>query len=366
MDSLIAPINDIAEITLLGTGGGYGESCIIHLGDQNWIVVDSCINPFTKECLPLDYLKKIGVHLKTDVKLIICTHWHDDHLLGLSTLLSECESAKFVFSRALDRTKFLNMVALDYKKLEKETTNSSTVEFNKCLNLLRSRGNPISDASVDKILLTLYSKNFSSQIIALSPSEYAVELFNEEISTLITSFGSANTKIVSLDPNSKSIALFIKLGPHRALLGSDLESNTDKRLGWSNIIEFNNSIDKKASFYKIPHHGSINGHDDKIWIELLEPNPLSTLSPYNRGKKLPNEEMIEKLSSLSDKIFITSDINVGDKPKKRDRDFEKLLMTFKQRLKEVKYRNGIIRSQIDMTKEKALWEVTLFENANKV
>jgi hypothetical protein len=28
MDSYVAPQNDISEITLLGTGGGYGESYI--------------------------------------------------------------------------------------------------------------------------------------------------------------------------------------------------------------------------------------------------------------------------------------------------------------------------------------------------
>jgi beta-lactamase superfamily II metal-dependent hydrolase len=366
MNSLANPDNSTAEITILGTGGGYGESCVIHLGGQNWVVVDSCINPYTKECLPLSYFKNNGINYKECVKLIICTHWHDDHILGLSELLEECEHSGFIISRTADRKKFLQMVRLDYRKLQKETTNSSTVEFSKCLNILRRRAVPLRDASKDSILYTYKSDSFLSQIISLSPSEYSVELYNNEISSLITDFGPANTKIVQIDPNSRCIVLFIKLGPHRVLLGADLESIDDNRLGWSNILEFNNSIDKKSSLFKISHHGSINSHNENIWTDLLEPNPLATLTPYNRGTKLPTNEMVKKFLSQSSKVYITSDPNVSDKPKKRDRDFEKLLLNFNQKVSEVRYRNGIIRCQIDMTNENEDWLIDLFDNAYKL
>jgi len=35
------PAFNIAEVTLLGTGGGYGESIVLHIGDNEWILVDS-------------------------------------------------------------------------------------------------------------------------------------------------------------------------------------------------------------------------------------------------------------------------------------------------------------------------------------
>src|SRR5665213_2669888 len=107
------PNANTAEITLIGTGGGYGESCIIHYGDNCWAVVDSCQNPTTKECLPLSYLKQIGVDVARDVKVIICTHWHNDHILGISDLFNECENSFFSFSRANDWPKFLKWVSLD-------------------------------------------------------------------------------------------------------------------------------------------------------------------------------------------------------------------------------------------------------------
>jgi glyoxylase-like metal-dependent hydrolase (beta-lactamase superfamily II) len=135
MIALDLPSNNLAEITLLGTGGGYGESSVVHLGNQNWVIVDSCINPITKESLPLVYLKEIGVDVERNVKLIVCTHWHDDHIRGLSKLLEECKNAKFSFARATDKEKFLKFISLDHEKLNREANNSSTVEFNNCLDI---------------------------------------------------------------------------------------------------------------------------------------------------------------------------------------------------------------------------------------
>ena len=100
----------VFEATLLGTGGGYGESQVIHLGENHWIVIDSCEDPKTKMCLPLDYLQKRGVDTSTDVKMIICTHWHDDHIRGMGRLLQSCESAVFVMAKATDRDKFLRLI----------------------------------------------------------------------------------------------------------------------------------------------------------------------------------------------------------------------------------------------------------------
>lgn len=58
--SLTPPENGVAEVTLIGGPHGYGESVVIHLGNGEWIVVDSCVDPSTKECLPLLYLNKMG------------------------------------------------------------------------------------------------------------------------------------------------------------------------------------------------------------------------------------------------------------------------------------------------------------------
>jgi glyoxylase-like metal-dependent hydrolase (beta-lactamase superfamily II) len=42
----------------------------------------------------------------------VATHWHDDHIRGISAVFSECESAQLVISGALDAQDFRKLVAL--------------------------------------------------------------------------------------------------------------------------------------------------------------------------------------------------------------------------------------------------------------
>jgi beta-lactamase superfamily II metal-dependent hydrolase len=357
------PSHDIAEITLIGTGGGYGESILVHLGHKNWIAIDSCIDPKTKDSLPLDYLRKIGVDIKTDIKMIICTHWHDDHILGLSQLLEEATTATFCMAKPNDLRKFLSLVNLDYRKIDIEVSNSSTIEFNKCLEIINIRNRINKNAEADKTLLNINIGNgLTSSVISLSPSEATIKAFDSEISTLITNYGESSKKIINKTPNSKSVVLFIKLATHRAILGSDLEVTESNTEGWLNIIEHSQVIDKKSSLFKIPHHGSSNGYHERIWLQLLEEYPVSKLTPWNKSKKLPEPKMLEKYLTHTDKLFMTTAI-LNDKPKERSRTIDKIIKKMNFKIKEVKYNKGIIRCRINLLKPEEKWQVDLFENA---
>jgi beta-lactamase superfamily II metal-dependent hydrolase len=359
------PSDHIAEITIIGTGGGYGESCLIHLGNQKWVVVDSCIDPKTKESLPLKYLKDIGVNTNTDVVLIICTHWDDDHILGISQLLENCAASKFSFAKANDKVKFLKLVSLDYLKIANEASSSSTYEFNKCIDILEIRNSNPKVSSADKILVTINIGDFQNQVISLSPSDSAIREFDNEISQLITDYGQSNRRIVQLSPNFKSVSLFVKIGHHRAILGADLEvSKTDKTLGWDDIVDNSQSIDKKAAFFKIPHHGSENAFHEGVWLYMLSENTKSGLTPWNRGSKLPTQIMQELYKSKSNELFITSNFNKAS-PKKRDKSISRMIAEFNIELEEVPFKHGIIRARIDMNNN-AEWLVENFGTATKL
>jgi glyoxylase-like metal-dependent hydrolase (beta-lactamase superfamily II) len=81
-----SPSSTEVEVTVIGTGGGYGESIVIKTGIDSWIIVDSCINPNTKSPLAIEYLQGINVDLNKII-LVICTHWHNDHIKGLASTL---------------------------------------------------------------------------------------------------------------------------------------------------------------------------------------------------------------------------------------------------------------------------------------
>lgn len=106
------PENDELEITLFGSG--YGESVVVHIGDGKWIIVDSSINRDTRKPAALEYLEGIDVDVSSQVKGVVVTHWHDDHIRGISEIAKKCSSAKFCISAALmcsqQKDKFLKLV----------------------------------------------------------------------------------------------------------------------------------------------------------------------------------------------------------------------------------------------------------------
>jgi beta-lactamase superfamily II metal-dependent hydrolase len=356
------PQSEQLEITVIGSGGGYGESVVIHVGSNEWMIIDSCKGPDSLEPLPLSYLKSIGVNTATQVKKILCTHWDDDHIQGMSQIVEQCASAQFIISKVTDIQKFLKLVTLDYLKLEKEGSISATKEFVKSLDIIRARGTKpaVNYAIQDRNLWSFTGSTSKTEIFSLSPSDETVSQFDIEISNLITEFGVPQKRLVT-NQNKRAVVLFVKFGDHRVMLGSDLEVVPSPAMGWLGIINLSQVFDKPASYFKIPHHGSENGYHDKIWSTLLTNKPIGTLTPWNRNKKLPQPEMVAQYKALTSNLFITSPPVFTAKPKRRDSDIEKLLRTFDYDVREVKFIQGIVRARISTTH--TTWTVDLFDAA---
>jgi len=80
--ALVAP--QPHELDVVVFGPGVGESILLHLGESDWFVIDSCKYPGEKTPAALKYLPSIGVDPSVSVKRILATHWHDDHIKGLA------------------------------------------------------------------------------------------------------------------------------------------------------------------------------------------------------------------------------------------------------------------------------------------
>ena len=53
-----APPSDVVEVSLIGPG--YGESIVVHIGDGEWIIVDSCLEENSQlQSSAIAYLNKI-------------------------------------------------------------------------------------------------------------------------------------------------------------------------------------------------------------------------------------------------------------------------------------------------------------------
>jgi glyoxylase-like metal-dependent hydrolase (beta-lactamase superfamily II) len=103
------PDEDEIEVSIFGTGTG--ECLAVHLGLGKWILIDSCHLSNSKKPLNVSYLTNLGYNLSLSVKLIICTHWHDDHAIGLSDIFNDID-LPIVISAVLQKKEFLRLAYL--------------------------------------------------------------------------------------------------------------------------------------------------------------------------------------------------------------------------------------------------------------
>ena len=136
-----------------------------------------------------------------------------------------------------------------------------------------------------------------------------------------------NRRAVPTESNDHSVALWVLVSTDQILLGADLEETADPRAGWPAVIRSNNRPQGRASVYKVPHHGSKNGHNPLVWSEMLSGDPHAILTPWNRSKKLPAADDLVRLRGLSNNVHLTAPpADLARVP--HDHEVERLLRDF--------------------------------------
>lgn len=307
-------LNEV-EISIFGPG--YGESIAVHLGNGKWLLVDSCIDPGSGLPAALAYLLRLGVDVAHQVKLIVATHWHDDHIRGLSGVFNACQSADLAISSVLHSNEFRKLVAL-YSGQQLNHT-SGADEFVRIFEILQSRrksqdaGPKIHLAAADKLLwrdkIVDSQQTSSVAVYALSPSDTAVLLAQLALTNQAPQSQMTKRRLIAPSPNHASVALWIEIADVCLLLGADLEHTNDPATGWSAVVTDSRAINDKASMFKVPHHGSQNGHHNLVWTQLLAPTPFAIVTPFRHGRHLlPRTADIERISSLTPNAFLTAPV----------------------------------------------------------
>ncbi|MBW1649388.1 MAG: MBL fold metallo-hydrolase [Deltaproteobacteria bacterium] len=204
-------IPTIEQIEILFFGPGYGESILIHIGYGDWIIVDSCINPQTKKPAVLEYLEQIGLSFDC-IKLIIATHWHDDHIRGLYEIVKTCPNADFFLSQAVRQSEFIKLMS--YYGFETTINSKSGIqELYNIISFLQSVKKKPKFACQDRILWEKKNtnKNYSCEIRSLSPSDAAILLSHSEIAKLIPKLNAPKRRLPSITPNHASVVLWYAL-----------------------------------------------------------------------------------------------------------------------------------------------------------
>lgn len=348
-------MSNIIKVVLMGTANGYGETVLVKTSEHSWIVVDSCMNPLTKTPLPLKYLRDNSIELQ-DVKLVVCSHWHSDHIRGMDTLLSQCPNASFCFAITHDKEKFMRFV--EYESRPEKSEFSSTEVFARCLEIARQRNTPIIQALQDRLLIRDAN---NTEVSSLSPSDETLRVFETEISTL---FGESltNVKIMEDSPNDRCIVLLIKAGNKCILLGADLEQK-----GWRVLLDTSTQIQGcKYQVIKIPHHGSENGYCEDLWRDFADKHVTGQMSCFNGcSPNLPRTEMISRYNSVTEHLYLTSapDANTSIKRITHEKSLEKAIKEINPTIKALPFTFGIIESTCDLEDKASVWTTKLYGSA---
>jgi hypothetical protein len=300
-------IPDKNEIDVVVIVPGFGESILVHIGDGDWIIVDSCLDSSSGRPAALVYFEHIGVDPKMAVKLICASHWHDDHVGGIADLVQACGSAEFACSAALNRGEFVELASIYNRNWTLIQPSGPSEMYNVLFRLEQKRQTPLRVVGGLPFFRRPNSDaRLSCTVTALSPSNVEFDRFLRAIAYLYPALRTSKSlRVPDLQPNDLSIAMWVEVGNLNILLGADVEEHGDPKRGWSAIVAARGG-NPRANLFKIAHHGSITGHHPGIWTNLLTQRPHAVLTPWNRGSKLPTEADCTRITSLTDLAFATS------------------------------------------------------------
>lgn len=361
------PEADEIEVSVFGPG--FGESIVAHLTRGAWITVDSCLDKETLSPAAASYFEIVGVNTAQDVRFVIASHWHDDHVRGIGALFEECKSAQFVCAHGLQGTQFEGLVGLYSKYFG--PNGSGIDEFTKVMRVLKSRrrANSVIGPEFASAGTTIFESNMEVDVLikALAPSSPAVAAgIAKFVENLLPKSGQKRSRVPSLGPNDLTLAITLRVANIRILLGADLEEDGRAGMGWREVVSRFASIDKDHQGIKIPHHGSITGHGDDVWSKMLIPRPWAVVTPYSRTKpRLPRASDLERIGGLASDLFVTA--------QKQTSRFNHPNPTVRKQLREMEVviseepaAQGLVRLRKKATDPSSEWTVELFGDARHI
>lgn len=357
----------LQELEVSIFGPGFGECVVLHLGNGDWGVIDSCLDPASKRPAALGYLESLGIDVATEVKFVVATHWHDDHVQGVSEVFQAAKAAMFVCTQAVREPDF-NEVLSSWIGTRFFTGGSGVDELRRVLAEIKNRSagirSPAPKLAVAGRELWKRAADLPVTVTALSPSDAAVLAAIAGLSEIKPSVGKARRRVPPIKPNDASVVLSVQAGEHRLLLGADLEVRGDRGLGWAAVVESAGSNSEKHQLFKVPHHGSRTGHADEVWDTLLIAEPWCATTPFVSGNvRLPSAEDCRRILSRTRRAYLTAP-PVPGKFQDANRAVEKTILETTRSIQILPGKYGHVRMRKNLAATlDSDWHVELFGNA---
>lgn len=256
-----------------------------------------------------------------------------------------CNNAKLYPSDALSSKKALELASLYQKDLTSDS-DKEIREYSEIINHLFTT-KEIERFVPVKARHTFFDQReqHTTRLVALSPSPAAVTQSISNLVKLKITTGSVRKRnIIPLKENLNAVALHFTFGEFSAVLGSDLEVSVNPHTGWRAVLSDKIITELsliKSSVFKVPHHGSQNGHHQSVWDDMLIAKPLSVTTPYSPSN-LPTPQDIARIKQLSSEFWITKDPQ-SNKKIKRDSMVEREYKSVVLKRKTINDRMGHIQ-----------------------
>lgn len=350
-----APADDVLEVTLFGPG--LGEAIAVHLGGGQWLLVDSCERKRGAGPETACYLNCLGVPL-SQVRAIVATHWHDDHVRAISSLVSQCNQADFFISGALRESEATAFLATySGKGAPGQTTGTSELAS----ILASGRKAKVANCQTYVIDTTIAGRNV--KVSAFSPAPHSFAKSAAHFAKYLPVSGDPIRKAPPEPaPNLTAVVLHVDFDGDAVLLGADLEE--DSKSGWEAMMSDRWTRERPfSSVYKVAHHGSYTGDSTHIWDSLLTKNPVACLTPFIQGRhQLPTPVDRERIKTQTNgSAYISSD--ASRKPA-MTREIEKRLQDMTPNLKRIDTEMGAVRIRKRIGAK--AWDVELLGAARKL
>lgn len=275
------------------------------------MVVDSCTPNREDIPIALTYLESLGVDVRSQVKLIVVSHWHDDHIGGMARLLERAGQAKFACSGALRCEEFLALVTGD-REVQLIEQSSGVREFSAILDVLKCRATQRGTVGPDYWAgegMRLYQRGGPNpiEVWAMSPSAQTTTDGYRSLANIVPATGESIRRFCHPSPNDLSVVLKVCTPSVQFLLGGDLEASNSTRHGWRAVLASTTVPQGRAQVYKVAHHGSENADLPQVWQDLLDEQPYAILSPYAKGRNpRPSLDDVERMKGHTDHLYCTT------------------------------------------------------------
>ncbi len=201
-----------------------------------------------------------------------------------------------------------------------------------------------------------------AQVQCLSPSDEAVTRATADLARSALAEPGDRKRFSNRDPNEFAVALRVEFGPHSAILGADLPVGP-AGCGWAAVLS-NLGMRSRASLFKVPHHGSVTGHHEAVWDDLLTTEPVALLAPFRGGRKpLPSVEDVERIGRRTKRAYIAA----SPRPVPKRPATKNMSMTLAGVAADVRDPWGTVgqvRARLQL--EEAAWKIQLFEPAREL